>query len=150
MKKYILFCWLAFTFIACDVRKSDRVVDDVKLTHSVVKKISTAIPDNTMVQLIDSVYNFGKVTEGEKVTFNFRFKNTGTNPLVITSTTASCGCTVPEKPEKPVMPGETGFIKVVFNSMGRAGHNEKTITVMANTNPAFPSLVLNGDVTEAK
>jgi Protein of unknown function (DUF1573) len=144
VKKYILILMVATAFIACNMRRSDKVVDDA------VKQMATAALDTTMVELIDSVYNFGKVAEGEKVTFNFRFKNIGTKPLVITSTTASCGCTVPEKPEKPVLPGETGFIKVVFNSKGKMGHNEKNITVMANTNPAFPMLLLRGDVAEAK
>lgn len=131
-------------FAQCNVRRNDKVVDDV------VKQNASAMLDTTSVQLIDSVYNFGKVAEGEKVTFNFRFKNVGAKPLVITSTSASCGCTVPEKPERPILPGETGFIKVVFNSQGKVGHNEKNITVMANTNPAFPGLLLTGDVTEAK
>ncbi len=144
MKKYILVLLVSSTFIACNVRRNDKVVDDA------VKQSATAMLDTTMVQLIDSVYNFGKITDGEKVTFNFRFKNVGAKPLVITSTSASCGCTVPEKPERPVLPGETGFIKVVFNSKGKTGHNEKNITVMANTNPAFPQLVLTGDVMEAK
>jgi len=135
---------LAATFIACNMRRSDKVVDDA------VKQASDALLDTTTVQLIDSVYDFGTVTEGEKVTYNFRFKNSGRKPMVITNTSASCGCTVPEKPEKPVMPGETSFIKVVFNSQGKVGHNEKNITVMANTNPSFPLLLLKGEVTAAK
>ena len=144
MKKYNLILLVAITLVACNVRRNDKVVDDA------VKQTAAAMLDTTTVQLIDSVYNFGKVTEGEKVTFNFRFKNSGSKPLVIASTSASCGCTVPEKPERPILPGETGFIKVVFNSKGKMGHNEKNIAVMANTNPAFPMLLLTGDVTEAK
>src|SRR5687768_3527182 len=130
--------------ISCDVRKNDKVVDDS------VQQMEDAKKDTTTVQLIDSVYNFGTIAEGEKVTYSFRFKNSGAKPMVITNTSASCGCTVPEKPEKPIMPGETGSIKVVFNSKGKLGHNEKNITVMANTNPAFPLLVLTGDVKEVK
>ena len=132
---------VAVAFFACNTRRNDKVVDDA------VKQAADAALDTTVVQLIDSVYNFGTIAEGEKVTFNFRFKNAGAKPLVITSATASCGCTIPEKPEKPILPGETGFIKVVFNSAGKRNHNEKHITVMANTNPAFPDLVLTGDVT---
>jgi hypothetical protein len=126
------------------MRRNDKVVDDA------VKEMAEAAMDTTTVELIDSVYNFGKITEGEKVTFNFRFRNTGIKPLVISSTSASCGCTVPEKPERPVLPGETGYIKVVFNSRGKMGHNEKNITVIANTKPNFPVLLLKGDVGEAK
>ncbi len=135
---------MIFGIASCDVRKNDKVVDDG------VQQLENAKKDTTTVQLIDSVYNFGTVADGEVVTFNFRFKNSGDKPMVITNTTASCGCTVPEKPEKPIMPGETGFIKVAFNSKGKIGHNEKNITVMANTNPAFPTLVLTGDVKEVK
>lgn len=144
MKKYTLAFISVGLLMACNIRRNDKVVDDV------VKQQAQALLDTTAVQLIDSVYNFGKVTEGEKVTYNFRFKNVGAKPMVITNTSASCGCTVPEKPERPILPGETGFIKVVFNSQGKVGHNEKNITVMANTNPAFPPLLLTGDVTAAK
>jgi hypothetical protein len=144
VKRYILVLSAAVAFIGCDVRRNDKVVDDA------VKLKAAAMLDTTMVQLIDSVYDFGSIAEGEKVTFNFRFKNVGAKPLVIASTAASCGCTVPEKPEKPILPGETGFIKVVFNSKGKTGHNEKNITVTANTNPAFPLLQLKGEVAQAK
>ena len=100
--------------------------------------------------MIDSVYDFGKVTDGEKVEFSFRFKNTGKNPLIVSNAVASCGCTVPEKPEEPIKPGETGFIKVMFNTQGRVGPAHKTVTITSNANPAFPLLELKGDVTEAK
>ena len=131
-------------FFACNIRRNDKVVDDA------VQLAVTAALDTTSVQLIDSVYNFGTVTEGEKVTYNFRFKNAGGKALVISSTSASCGCTVPEKPEKPILPGETGIIKVVFNSKGKVGHNDKKITVVANTQPSFPPLLLTGEVVAAK
>ena len=145
MRNFSFLILLAGTvLISCDVRKNDKVVDDS------VQQMEDAKKDTTTVQLIDSVYNFGTIAEGEKVTYSFRFKNSGAKPMVITNTSASCGCTVPEKPEKPIMPGETGSIKVVFNSKGKLGHNEKNITVMANTNPAFPLLVLTGDVKEVK
>ena len=144
MRNFGFLFMMICSIISCDVRKNDKVVDDA------VQQMENAKKDTTSVQLIDSVYNFGSVAEGEKVTYNFRFKNSGTKPMVISNTFASCGCTVPEKPEKPIMPGETGFIKVVFNSKGKIGHNEKNITVMANTNPAFPTLLLTGDVKEVK
>jgi hypothetical protein len=111
--------------------------------------LNQQLKDSTTVTLIDSAYNFGNVKEGEKVVYNFRFKNSGNKPLAISNASASCGCTVPEKPEKPILPGEIGYIKVVFDSKGKPGHNEKTIYVEANTKPAFPTLVLIGEVTSA-
>jgi hypothetical protein len=144
VKNLFLIIFVGASFIACKGNRNDKVVDDN------VKLMAHSVLDTTTVQLIDSVFNFGKITEGEKVTFNFRFRNSGKKPLVITNTTASCGCTVPEKPEKPIMPGEEGFIKVVFNSKGKSGHQEKNITVMSNTNPEFPKLQLTGEIAAVK
>lgn len=105
-----------------------------------------ALKETTTVQIIDSSFNFGEVMEGEKVEYSYRFVNTGAKPLVVITANASCGCTVPQKPEKPVLPGETGFIKIVFDSKGRVGNAYKTITVTSNAKPEFPQLILTGDV----
>ena len=142
-------CFLVFIAVAalvsCDTTKKDKVAEE-----AVKEQMAAALKDSTSVQLIDSIYNFGSVNEGEQVEFNFRFKNTGTKALVITEAHASCGCTVPEKPEKPVMPGETGFMKVVFNSKGKEGHQEKGIVVSSNVKPSFPDLKLIGEVKRGK
>ncbi|WP_416437583.1 DUF1573 domain-containing protein [Phnomibacter sp. MR] len=87
----------------------------------------------TTVQWSDSIQNLGTVREGEKLEVVFKMKNTGTKPLVVQSVAASCGCTVPSKPEEPVMPGAEAAIKAVFDSQGRSGTNHKTITVVTNT-----------------
>jgi hypothetical protein len=100
----------------------------------------------TTVQWLDSVVNSGTILEGQKLEVSFRFKNTGDKPLVIESAQPSCGCTVPVKPEEPVMPGKEGLIKAVFNSEGRTGTNHKTITVRANTKPSG-SHILEFNVT---
>src|SRR5665647_374325 len=102
MKKYVLFLMAVITFVSCDVSRKVKVVDG-----GTANMAEIALKDSTTVQIIDSLYNFGTVTEGEKVTYNFRFKNSGKKPMVITNTSASCGCTVPEKPEKPILPGDT-------------------------------------------
>jgi hypothetical protein len=133
------FC-IAAIFFSCDIRNTKQK-PDVQLANT-----QQSFNDTTTVQMIDSVYNFGKVTDGEKVVFSYRFRNTGNNPLVISSATASCGCTVPEKPEEPVKPGETGFLKVVFNSKGRVGPVHKEVNVVSNAYPKFPTLQLLGEV----
>jgi len=61
-------------------------------------------------------HNFGKIKHNVPVVYFFEFKNISDKPLVVENASASCGCTVPEKPEKPVMPGETGKLKVQFNA----------------------------------
>lgn len=150
MKKYLTFLLMTAVFISCDVRRKDKVADDtVQQMEIQTKKNALLLKDSTTVQAVDTAYNFGTIKEGEKVEYNFRFKNTGQKPLVITDAHASCGCTVPEKPEKPILPGETGILKVVFNSKGKSGHQEKNITVNSNANPSFPELKLIGEVEKA-
>ncbi len=151
MKNYLLLLLGATLLANCDVRRKDRIADDAlvkeeKLKKELVEKREAALKDTTTVQLIDSFYNFGKVRDGAQVEYSFKFKNTGNNPLVVMDAHASCGCTVPEKPEQPIKPGETGVIKVVFNSKGRSGHQEKTITVNSNARPEFGLLKLTGEV----
>jgi len=102
--------------------------------------------DHTTVEMMDTAYDFGTVKEGELVTYNYKFKNTGKNPLIVTNAVASCGCTVPEKPDHPIAPGEMGFIKVKFDSDRRPGTAHKTITVFSNADPEFPELKLTGTV----
>jgi Protein of unknown function (DUF1573) len=145
MNKCILLLALITVFISCDVRRKDKIADDSATSE---KQIQKALQDSTTVLLLDSVYKFGSIKEGDKVTHSFTFKNTGKNPLIITEAHASCGCTVPEKPEKPIAPGETGVIKVVFNSSGKSGHQEKSITVNSNAKPHFTDLKLIGEVNK--
>ena len=138
-----LFAFLVVgSLFSCDIRR------DGNNTISLAK-MGASFTDTTSVQVIDSVYDFGKAIEGTKVTYNYRFKNTGQKPLVISSAQASCGCTVPEKPEEPIQPGETGILKVVFNTASRPGPAHKTITVVSNAYPGFPVLLLKG-VVDAK
>lgn len=144
MKKWFLILIVYTSLVSCDNRRNDKISDDA------ATQIAQALKDTTSVLIIDSSYDFGKVTDGEKVNYSFRFKNMGTKPLVIAEATASCGCTVPQKPEKPILPGETGFIKIVFDSKGRVGTAHKTITVTSNAKPEFPQLVLTGEVISNK
>lgn len=140
MKKVLLLLLTGLSLLACDFRRKDKMADDA------AKQTEIALKESTTVQIIDSSFNFGEIMEGEKVEYSYRFVNSGLKPLVIITASASCGCTVPQKPEKPVLPGETGFIKIVFDSKGRVGNAYKTITVTSNAVPEFPQLILTGDV----
>ena len=99
-------------------------------------------------------YNFGTIIQGEKVSYSFKFKNTGENDLIITNAKGSCGCTVPNYSEEPVAPGAEGVIDVVFDSTGKGGKQRKTVTLTANTVPTKMNLIIKGEVitpeTEAK
>lgn len=143
IKKIITGVFLLCAFASCDIRNSDKKADsrDGVTTNK--------FADTTTVKIIDSAYNFGQVTDGEKVVFSYRFVNSGDKPLIISSARASCGCTVPEKPEEPIQPGETGYLKIVFNSSGRVGPVHKEVNVVSNANPGFPVLQLMGEVLPA-
>ncbi|HLG35185.1 MAG TPA: DUF1573 domain-containing protein [Bacteroidia bacterium] len=82
-------------------------------------------------------FNFGTIKQGESVTHEFSFVNTGKEPLIIASAAGSCGCTVPEYPKQAIMKGDKATIKVTFNSAGKMGMQDKTVTIQSNakTNP---------------
>ncbi len=102
----------------------------------------------TEIEWLDSVKHVGQVKSGEKVLLSYRFKNTGQKPLVVSNVIVSCGCTVAEKPEEPIAPGEEGVIKAEFNSTNRVGTNHKTITVHTNTTRPISTLSFDVDVVE--
>lgn len=101
----------------------------------------------TSVDFKDSILHMGKLNEGEMLNVEFEFTNTGSEMLVIKNVTASCGCTIPEKPEEPIAPGNTGRIKATFDSRGRAGMNQKVITVVANTKETIHTLIFDVEVS---
>ena len=96
------------------------------------------------------IWDFGTITDGEVVEHTFRFTNTGTNDLIISNASASCGCTIPEWPKEPIAPGEKGEIKVEFNSNGKKDMVTKDITILANTNPVKTILQIKVFVEKKK
>jgi hypothetical protein len=92
-------------------------------------------------------YDFGAITQGEIVAYTYRFKNSGVAPLIISNVQPSCGCTdLKTWPQEPIAPGETGEISVEFNSEGRSGSVNKSISVVSNTSPATIRLGLSGEI----
>lgn len=94
-------------------------------------------------------HDFGSISEGEVVKHVFNFTNTGEVPLIIERAQGSCGCTVPSYPKEPIPPGATGQIQVEFNSKGRTGVQNKTVTITANTEPKVSKLTIRSNVSPA-
>lgn len=95
-------------------------------------------------------YDFGKVAAGTKVTYQFKFKNTGSEPLVITNVKPSCGCTTPSWSKDEVAPGAEGFIDVAFNTAGKSGIQSKTVTVTGNFDGSLTEVLrIKGEVDKA-
>lgn len=120
---------LGFGQLSCDNRKQAETSQAV---------ISEKMPRITFAE--KGIYDFGALTEGDTVEHTFAFTNSGEFPLIINNITASCGCTTPEWPREPVAPGAKSSIRVRFNSRGKMGQQNKTITVFANTNPSMTDL----------
>ncbi len=85
------------------------------------------------ISFVKTEHDFGTIKEGQKVFWNFRFKNTGNADLILNRVKADCGCTVPEYPKTPIAPGEEGKIKVTFDAKGRMGTQVKNVTVLSNS-----------------
>jgi hypothetical protein len=91
-------------------------------------------------------YNYGTIKQGDKVEYDFTFVNSGKEPLVITDAHGSCGCTVPTWPKEPIKKGEKGVIHVTFNSAGKMGMQDKTVTLNSNAKSNPKVLHLKGNV----
>ena len=100
----------------------------------------------TTIQFTETEFDFGKIDQGETVQHTYEFKNTGTEPLIISSAKGSCGCTVPKWPKEPIAPGATASIDVEFNSKGKKSKQNKKVTITANTNPPQSFIYLKGEV----
>ncbi|MBN2681355.1 MAG: DUF1573 domain-containing protein [Bacteroidales bacterium] len=132
--------------VACNESKEEKkelTTQTINNNLSAEKQSGTKEP---IIQFKYQDHEFGTILEGESVAYTFRYKNIGTADLVITDAKASCGCTVPKFSKEPIAPGGSGEVEVIFNSAGREGKVNKTITVMANTQPNTHTLRITGEV----
>lgn len=151
MKKLFILPLLMLSLAAC--QNAEKKIKEPVDPEAKAKEQQAMLADSTnwtTVQWLDSAQNFGKVTDGEKVVITFHFKNTGSKPLVIANVQASCGCTVPSKPDEPVAPGEEGKITAEFNSAGRVGKASKMLNVTCNTKEQTTNLLFEGEVLPKK
>ena len=110
------------------------------------EKAQTMAP--TAVEWASKEYNYGSVPTGTTVTHQFRFRNTGSEPLVLTRVKPSCGCTTPTYSKEPVQPGEEGYIDVAFNTTGKNGIQNKSVTVSGNFDGNITQILrITGEVT---
>ena len=146
MWKYA-FIIIAFAFLSCENSNSTqnnistKVISNPKSAQGTDKSI-----DMPVVEFPEMEHDFGKMIKGEKVTYDFKLKNTGNADLLISKVRASCGCTASEYPVDPIKPGEEKKIKVVFDSETKIGFQNKRITVFTNAEPSLYTLRIKADV----
>ena len=125
--------------------------EEQKITTDLVKSPFSADKNAKEVAMprieVDTdIYDFIEITQGESVSAEFVLKNTGDAPLLIRSAKGSCGCTVPQWPKEPVLEGEKTIIRVTFNSVGKKGNQNKTVTLVTNAIPSTKVLTIKGNV----
>lgn len=148
---FIISAFIAFTACKSDGGKAETKPDNA-LDPSLIENPATASGNTDskdkvpVFSFTEETHDFGTIQEGEKVSYAFRFKNSGNADMLIRSANGSCGCTVPEYPKDPVKPGQEAIINVTFDSAGKEGKQNKTITLIANTIPNTKVLTIIGEV----
>lgn len=102
----------------------------------------------TTIKFDNYEHDFGSIKQDTDNRYVFKFKNTGSEPLVIENAKGSCGCTVPEYPKEPIAPGASGEIGVLYKPGKQKNKQSKKITITANTDPVQTILTINADVKE--
>lgn len=146
--KRLFFALAASTLIlACGTDEESQITSDL-INNPITAADSSAIDKDNLpfFEFEEEVKDFGQITQGESVKTIFKFRNVGKSNLIISSAQGSCGCTVPRWPKEPIKPGERGEIEVVFNSEGKSGLQNKTITLVANTIPNTTVIALKGEI----
>ncbi len=151
MKKVLVAIAAIFVLISCGSENNDENITTDLINNP--NTASTKSGDKDMMpyfEFEEEVKSFGQITQGETVSTSFRFRNVGQSDLIISSAQGSCGCTIPEWPKEPIKPGEYSVIDVTFNSTGKSGMQNKTITLVANTIPNTKVIALKGKVLVPK
>ena len=104
-------------------------------------------PNAPVITFEKTTHDYGTIAKGGDGTCEFKFKNTGVEPLILSNVTSSCGCTVPEWPREPILKGKTASIKVKYNT-DRIGPINKTITVVSNGKESSIQLRIVGSVVD--
>lgn len=142
MKKNFQAFWVLVFVSLMIISCSPKDNSSVKLVKPNSKSGSLPIDKNALpvITFENEFHDFGKIKQGEKITYAFKFKNTGKSVLHISTVSTSCGCTVSSYPKQPIQPGEESSIDVSFDSTGKHGLQTKSITVYTNAQPSTTTL----------
>ncbi|MDX1364357.1 MAG: DUF1573 domain-containing protein [Arenibacter latericius] len=108
----------------------------------------TAQEKKAKIKFKTDIVDYGEIAKGSDGLRVFEFTNTGDAPLIISKVSSTCGCTIPKKPEAPILPGKTGEIQVKYDT-NRVGPIRKAITVISNADTPTVVLKLKGEIKAA-
>jgi len=130
MKKLILLLFVGLVSFSMNAQEPAKTAKPAKKAKEVVadKKVD---PNAPVFEFERKIVDYGAIEKGSEGVYDFKFKNIGKSPLIISNVKGSCGCTVPSAPKEPIMPGVSGVIKVKYDT-NRVGPISKTITITSN------------------
>jgi len=134
------------SLVAITLASCSSATDRIKSTDDSASGTEAMMYALPTIAFAEEFHDFGEVQEGEVVEHTFTFTNEGEGPLIISNAQGSCGCTVPDWPRQPIAPGQKGQIKVSFNSTGRAGRQDKRVTLTTNAVPQSKVLNITSNV----
>ena len=138
MKNILLVCVTVLLLAGCKQNATDTDIDLINNPRSAQGYDQTA---KMPVIVFDSEsHDFGRLSAGETISYSFHFRNTGSADLVISGTSATCGCTVADYPKGRIAPGGEGYVTVTFKSAGKVGQQFQEVTVVTNAQPASVKL----------
>ena len=133
MKRLVFIAFIAILMYSCGS-------DEGKINTGVVNNPASATETKHVkepkIEFKETEHDFGKMIQGEQVTFSYKFKNVGNAPLIISAVERTCGCTDIKFPKDPIKPGDEGVISITYDSKGHKGFQNKRVIVKANTNPS--------------
>jgi hypothetical protein len=140
-------------FLACGSEEggsagsgSDVSTDDIA-NPTAPSQQSGSRKETAEITFDNPLHDFGASEEGEILTHEFWFTNTGGSRLIVTNVKPTCGCTIPYFPKEPIAPGKRGSVKVELNTEKTGlGHHEKSVTVYSNSNPNKMKLTFSTEV----
>ncbi|WP_320814157.1 DUF1573 domain-containing protein [Flavobacterium sp.] len=144
LKKTFSLALLVITLVSCNLKGTSKITDQDMKSVEAEKALIGKFPK---IELDKIEHDFGTINEGDIVETVFIVKNTGDSDLIIADAKGSCGCTVPEPPKEPIAPGQSAPIKVSFNSSGKPGQQNKTVTLTTNTESGNETFNIKADVT---
>ncbi|NQV77104.1 MAG: DUF1573 domain-containing protein [Lutibacter sp.] len=139
---------LSLVIVSC----KENAASKIKETNLETAKERDAIINlgSAIIEFDKTDFDFGTINEGDFVDGVFKITNAGKVDLLITSAKASCGCTVPTWPKEPIKPGETADLRFSFNSRGKTGVQNKSITLQTNTEKVTEVLHVKGTISPKK
>lgn len=136
----------ALFLTGCNEKENPSVINIPATADTKNGEPSKEDPNGPKIKFDHTSYDFGTVMQGEKLTHTFTFTNSGKSVLVISSTSASCGCTTSTPPRAPIKPGEKGKIDVTFDSKTKMGDVENKVRVASNAYPSPAVLTVKAHV----